>query len=127
MTDMQLWSVTLTVAGDPVEPSELRAALDRLLLERPFISAIRYCADRAELRYWDEAETLDDAAALALRLWGEHRPSTGLPGWRPVGLEVLDRGTIEHRASQAAPATHAARRRERLPVPVSPVGNIAAW
>src|SRR5205085_7021602 len=33
----RLWHVTLTVAGDPVEPMLVRAALSRLREERPFI------------------------------------------------------------------------------------------
>ncbi|WP_345714194.1 hypothetical protein, partial [Kineococcus glutinatus] len=102
MADAQLWSVTLTVAGDAVDPAQLRAGLERLVGERPFLSSVRYCADRAEVRYWDEADGLDDAAAMALRLWGEHRRSAGLPDWRPVGLEVVDRGTVEHRAARVA-------------------------
>lgn len=92
-----LWQVTLTLTGDPVDPAALRPALDQLVLERPFMLSVRYSSDRAEIRYWDEAEDVDDAAALALRLWGEHRASAGLPSWRVVGLEVLDRDTVHAR------------------------------
>ena len=53
--------------------AEVRAALERLTHEQPFLLSARYAADRAELRYWEEARDLEDAAALALRLWGEHR------------------------------------------------------
>ena len=123
MGDVQLWSVTLTVAGAAVDPADLHRALERLVLERPFLSTVRYSSSRAELRYWDEAEDLDDAAAMALRLWGEHRPSTGLPDWRPVGLEVLDRGTVEHRVGRSRPG----HRRAAAAVAVAPVGDIAAW
>jgi hypothetical protein len=93
-----LWHVTLTVSGDHTDVSRLRAGLDRLTQERPFFLLARYACDRAELRYWEEARDLDDAAALALRLWGEHRTTAGLPPWHVVGLEVIDRDTFQRRA-----------------------------
>jgi hypothetical protein len=95
-----LWHVTLTVAGGPIDPTTLRDALERLAAERPFMVSMRYGMDRAELRYWDEAEEIDDAAALALRLWGDHRASAHLPDWRVVGLEVLDRATMLARGEE---------------------------
>jgi hypothetical protein len=100
-----LWHVTLTVAGDGVDPEGLRDALERLAAERPFMVSMRYGLDRAELRYWDEADDIDDAAALALRLWGDHRASAQLPDWHVVGLEVLDRQTMLARGDerQASP------------------------
>jgi hypothetical protein len=100
-----MWHVTLTVVGDPVDVGEIRAALERLTHEQPFLLSVRYSSDRAELRYWEEARDLEDAAALALRLWGEHRTSAGLPAWRVAGLEVVDRATFQRRAadSPAAP------------------------
>lgn len=98
-----MWHVTLTVVGDALEPVEVRAALERLTHERPFLLSARYAADRAELSYWEEARDLEDAAALALRLWGEHRTSAELPPWRVAGLEVVDRGTFQRRA-MASPA-----------------------
>jgi hypothetical protein len=96
---LPLWHVTLTVAGEPYDVELLRPGLDRLVVERPFMLSVRYDAGRAELRYWDEAEDVDDAAALALRLWGDHRVSCDLPAWRVVGLEVLDRGTVRARGA----------------------------
>jgi hypothetical protein len=84
-----MWHVTLTVGGDPVPIEQIHAAMERLDHDRPFLLAGRYAVDRAELRYWEEAESLQDAAALALRLWGEHRASAGLPPWEVLGLEVL--------------------------------------
>jgi hypothetical protein len=100
-----MWHVTLTVVGEPAEPSEVRSALERLAHERPFLLSARYAADRAELRYWEEARDLEDAAALALRLWGEHRRTADLPPWRVAGLEVVDRATFQRRATDApAPA-----------------------
>lgn len=96
-----LWHVTLTLTGEPVPPERLRAALDRLVEERPFMLSVRYAMDRVELRFWDEAEDVDDAAAIALRLWGDHRASAGLPSWRVVGLEVLDRETVHARGKDS--------------------------
>lgn len=93
----RMWHVTLTVAGAPAAPETVRAGLLRLTQERPFLLTARYGGDRAEVRYWEEARDLDDAAALALRLWGEHRRSAGLPAWQPVGLEVLDQATFHRR------------------------------
>jgi hypothetical protein len=96
----QLWHVTLTVSGDSTDGSTLRAGLERLTHERPFFLLARYACDRVELRYWEEARDLDDAAALALRLWGEHRITSGLPAWHVVGLEVIDRDTFQRRAAR---------------------------
>ena len=95
-----LWHVTLTVSGDSTDTSTLRVGLERLTHERPFFLLARYACDRAELRYWEEARDLDDAAALALRLWGEHRLTSGLPAWHVVGLEVIDRNTFQRRAAR---------------------------
>ena len=94
-----MWHVVLHVGGVPVPVRELRLALERLAHERPFLLTARYATDRAEIRYWDEAERLEDAAALALRLWGEHRQSAGLPSWSVVGLEVVDRETFRQRGA----------------------------
>ncbi|MGZ4594603.1 MAG: hypothetical protein ACXV3C_12115 [Actinomycetes bacterium] len=100
-----MWHVTLTVVGDAVPVADIRGALERLTHEQPFLLSARYAADRAELRYWEEARDLEDAAALALRLWGEHRTSAALPPWRVAGLEVVDRGTFQQRAMDTpAPA-----------------------
>jgi hypothetical protein len=97
-----MWHVTLTVVGAPVEAAEVRAALERLTTEQPFLLSARYAADRAELRYWEEARDLEDAAALALRLWGEHRLTAELPQWRVAGLEVVDRATFQRRAMDSS-------------------------
>jgi len=95
-----LWHVTVTFAGEATDPSLLRSGLERLSHERPFLVSARFAADRVEIRYWDEAEDVDDAAAMALRLWTDHRESAGLPAWRAVGLEVLDRGTVHERGER---------------------------
>ena len=86
-----LWHVTLSVGGDAQAPTGVREALERLSHERPFMLSGRYGAERAVFSYWEEADDCADAAALALRLWGEHRRTAGLPAWSVCGLEVLSR------------------------------------
>lgn len=112
--DRQLWHVTLTVGGPRTDVGELRDALERLAHERPFLLSARYAEDRAEVRYWEEAACIDDAAALALRLWGEHRGTAGLPPWGVRGLEVVDRSTFQLRVSV----------RQATPPPLVPAGGI---
>jgi len=100
-----MWHVTLTVGGESVDADLIRDGLERLTHERPFLLSARYAPDRAEVRYWEEARDVDDAAAMALRLWGEHRLTAGLPSWRVTGLEVVDRATFQRRAMDSpAPA-----------------------
>ena len=52
-----------------------------------------------------------DAAAVALRLWGEHRQTAGLPAWEIVGLEVISRETYHQRVAEGYG-----------PLPATPVG-----
>jgi hypothetical protein len=87
----RLWHVTVTVAGDQVEPLIVRSALRRLAEQRPFLHSLKYSGGRAEIQYWEEAESLLDASSLALRVWNEYRDPAGLPRWEVVGLEVLER------------------------------------
>ncbi|RNL78816.1 hypothetical protein [Nocardioides marmorisolisilvae] len=101
----RLWHVTLTVAGEPVEPMLLRAALSRLRDERPFIDSVEYTGGSACLDYWDEGPAMLDVASLALRLWPEHRESAGLPSWEIVGLEVVEKSVREARSGVRAAAT----------------------
>lgn len=91
------WHVTLTVAGQPVEPVLLRAALLRLSEERPFLDSMRFAKSSVELQFWDEGERIVDVASLALRLWDEHRGTAGLPRWEVVGLEVVEQAVREQR------------------------------
>ncbi len=107
----RMWHITLTFAGAAEDPVKVRAALERLAHDHPFLLAGRYAADRVEVRYWEEARDAYDAAALALRLWGEHRVSAGLPPWEVVGLEILDRETYQRRVAEPPHRQ-----------PVSPVG-----
>lgn len=96
-TSAPMWHVTLTVAGEEVDPAEIRAGLERLSHEHPFLLNGRYASDRAEVSYWEEAVDVADAAILALRLWETHRTTAGLPEWDVVGLEVVDQGTFQRR------------------------------
>ena len=97
---LRLWHVTVTVAGDPVEPLIVRQALRRLSDQRPFLHSLKYAAGRAEIQYWEEAETLLDASSLALRVWNEYRDPAGLPRWEVVGLEVLERSVFQSRGME---------------------------
>jgi hypothetical protein len=91
------WHVTLTVAGLEVGEPEIRDGLERLSHEHPFLLSGRYGAGRAEVRYWEEAPDVGTVTALALRLWDDHRDSSGLPAWDVVGVEVVDRDTFHSR------------------------------
>jgi hypothetical protein len=95
----RLWHVTLSVSGEPAPVAEVRRALEQLAHDHPFLLTSRYADDHAEVRYWEEARDLHDAAAVALRLWGEHRQTAGLPPWEIVGLEVIDRATYHQRVA----------------------------
>ena len=95
--DLPLWHVRVTLAGPATDAEQLGQALQRLCQMSPFLASVRYNAERAEVTYWDEAENADDAAALALRVWNDHRRSVGLPPWHVVGLEVVDRETRQVR------------------------------
>ncbi|GAA2257756.1 hypothetical protein GCM10010430_46990 [Kitasatospora cystarginea] len=96
----RLWHVVLSVAGQVTPLAELRAALERLAHDHSFFLTARYAADHAEIRYWEQARDLHDAAAIALRLWGEHKASANLPPWEIVGLEVVDRPTYHKRVAE---------------------------
>ncbi|MFJ7203102.1 hypothetical protein ACIQWR_06140 [Streptomyces sp. NPDC098789] len=98
--DSRLWHITLSVSGKPVPLSEVRRGLEQLAHDHPFLLTSRYADDHAEIRYWEEARDLHDAAAVALRLWGEHRSSARLPAWEIVGLEVIDRATYHQRVAE---------------------------
>ncbi len=95
MSDARLWHVRVTVAGPETEPFVVRRAMQRLAEERPFLESLRYGPDRAEICYWDEADSLVDAGSLALRLWSEHRETANLPPWDVVGLEVREREIVQ--------------------------------
>ncbi|MFB7944966.1 hypothetical protein ACFC6L_08585 [Kitasatospora phosalacinea] len=96
----RMWHVVLSVAGAATPLPELRTALEKLAHDHSFFLTARYAADHAEVRYWEEARDLHDAAAIALRLWGEHKASAKLPAWEIVGLEVVDRPTYHKRVAE---------------------------
>lgn len=89
--DERLWHVTVMIAGPPTDRETVGKALRTLNARRPFLHSMQYDADRAEFRFWEEAETLLDSASLALRVWNEHKVAVGLPAWTVVGFEVLQR------------------------------------
>lgn len=99
-TAPRLWHITLSVAGREVRLAEVRRGLEQLAHDHPFLLTSRYAVDHAEVRYWEEASDLHDAAALALRLWGEHRRTARLPPWEIVGLEVISRETYHQRIAE---------------------------
>ncbi|MEW1750504.1 hypothetical protein ACIQU1_15470 [Streptomyces angustmyceticus] len=107
----RLWHITLSVSGAESPLKEVRRALEQLAHDHPFLLTSRYANDHAEIRYWEEARDLHDAAAVALRLWGEHRSTAKLPPWEIVGLEVIDRETYHQRVAEGYG-----------PPPASPVG-----
>jgi hypothetical protein len=92
-----MWHITLTVAGQSVPAPEIKAALERLSLEHPFLLSGRYAMDRAEVRYWEEAADVATALRMAVLLWDEHSVTAQLPMWRVVGVEVVDRETFHRR------------------------------
>ncbi|MEU6480935.1 hypothetical protein ABZ858_29460 [Streptomyces sp. NPDC047017] len=96
----RLWHITLRVSGAEAPLQEVRRGLEQLAHDHPFLLTSRYADDHAEIRYWEEARDLHDAAAVALRLWGEHRQSARLPPWEIVGLEVIDRETYHQRLAE---------------------------
>ncbi|MFF4695547.1 hypothetical protein [Streptomyces chattanoogensis] len=107
----RLWHITLSVSGAEAPLKEVRRSLEQLAHDHPFLLTSRYANDHAEIRYWEEARDLHDAAAVALRLWGEHRSTAKLPPWEIVGLEVIDRETYHQRIAEGYG-----------PPPASPVG-----
>ena len=88
-----MWFVKVTVGGDPLVPHRVEKALERLSVERAFLVSARYGDDRAEVRYWDECDDADEAIRQALSLWGDDEVTTRLPGWKVIGLEVVDQPT----------------------------------
>jgi hypothetical protein len=105
----RLWHVTLSVSGGEAPIADVRRALEQLAHDHPFLLTSRYAVDHAEIRYWEEARDLHDAAAVALRLWGEHRSTARLPPWEIVGLEVIDRDTYHQRVAEGYGPPPAAR------------------
>lgn len=98
----RMWHVTVTVAGAPQSLDNVRAALSRLSHVHPFLLEARYATDSAELRYWEEAEDIASATAVASAMWCQHEKSAALPEWDVVGVQVLDRQTyLKHEPLRA--------------------------
>ncbi len=98
-TAIRHWHVTLTLAGEPVEPLIVRAAMQRLIGERQFLDSVTSTGECVEIQFWDEGESMLDVASLAMRLWNEHRESARLPDWEVVGLEIVEKNLRERRTS----------------------------
>jgi hypothetical protein len=88
-----MWHVTVTVSGAATSADSVREALERLSLEHPFLLEAKYSGDRAEIRYWEEAEDMETAARAASAMWADNSANAQLPAWEVVALEVLDRST----------------------------------
>jgi len=95
---LRFWHVTVTMAGEAMDRETIRSALVRLAEQHSFLHSLRYSPDRAEIAYWEQADTMLDAASMGLRVWDEHREAAELPRWEVVGLEVLERDTFNQRA-----------------------------
>lgn len=93
--ELGLWYVRVTFGGGAVAEDDLTPALQRFSEANPLATSIRYAESCAEVSYWDEAPNAEDAAAMALRVWNEHRTDLGLPDWEVVSLEVYDRDRWE--------------------------------
>lgn len=113
----RLWHVTVTVSGDEHEADVVRGAMNRLGDQHAFLHSMRYATDRAEIAYWEQAPEMLDAAAMALRVWNEHRATAGLPAWEVVGLEVLERETFQRRGQRDRGAIIGLHRPEPTPFP----------
>jgi hypothetical protein len=101
---LRMWHVTLTMSGESQPIDHVRQALERLSHAHPFLLEARYGNDRAELRYWEEADDMDAAIAIASTMWESNERSSGLPGWDVVGLQVLDRHTyLRHEPLRVLP------------------------
>ena len=83
-----MWHITLTVAGQTVPAQVIKGALERLSYEHPFLLSGRYAADRAEVRYWEEATDVATALRMAVLLWDEHVASAQV---RPKAAEQAGR------------------------------------
>lgn len=93
------WHVKLTLTGAPAEPLIVRAAMQRLHAERPFLDSVISNAHSVEIQFWDEGENMLDVASLAMRLWTEHRETARLPSWEVVGLEIVEKDLRDKRGS----------------------------
>lgn len=99
MAQTRLWHVTLTMAGESIDPADVRSALRRLAAQHGFLHSLKYADACAEITYWEEAASMLDAAAMAMRLWNEHRVSADLPPWKVAGLEILEQSVHAARST----------------------------
>ncbi len=118
MAHTRLWHVTLTMAGSSIDASEARSALRRLAAQHGFLHSLRYADSCAEITYWEEAASMLDAAAMAMRLWDEHRVSADLPHWKVTGLEILEQSVHAARSTGLRVDSGGPRLGSRTPLPV---------
>ena len=78
-----VWLVEATYAPDA---AEVRAALERLSTTQAFVASARYGPGRAEVRYWDEADTLLGGPTLS----GTRSASPGQGRQRTAGSRRPD-------------------------------------
>lgn len=118
MAQTRLWHVTLTLAGASIDSAEVKGALRRLAAQHGFLHSLRYADACAEVTYWEEAESMLDAAAMAMRLWDEHRVSADLPRWDVAGLEILEQSVQAARSNGLLSDSGGPRLGARTPRPV---------
>ena len=118
MAQTRLWHVTLTMAGAAIDATDLESALSRLASQHGFLHSLRYGDSCAEVTYWEEAASMLDAAAMAMRLWDEHRLSADLPRWTVAGLEILEQSVHALRAYGLRSDVGGPRLGSRTPRPV---------
>jgi hypothetical protein len=106
------------MAGVTVGAAEVRAALSRLAAQHGFLHSLRYADCCAEVTYWDEAPSMLDAAAMAMRLWDEHRVSADLPRWDVAGLEIFEQAVHAERATGLRTDSGGPRLGSRTPRPI---------
>lgn len=100
----RMWHITVLVMGSPKPMDHVRAALERLNHEHPFLLEARYAPDRAEIRYWEEAQDMASAAQIGSRMWGDLEEPARLPSWDVIDLRVRDRETyLEQRSLRSIP------------------------
>ncbi|MFI7587025.1 hypothetical protein ACIB24_08115 [Spongisporangium articulatum] len=87
-----LWLVTVTLSGGVLALDRVRYGLGLLNETRAFLVSTRYDEHHAEIRYWDEGDTVAETTRQALELWGDEDVEDVLPGWTLYGLSVVDRG-----------------------------------
>lgn len=102
--ERKMWHITVLVMGSPKPMNQVHEALERLNLEHPFLLEARYAPDRAEIRYWEEAPDMAEAAQIGSLMWSNHQRPARLPSWEVIDLRVRERDTyLEQRSLRSIP------------------------